>query len=245
MDTMTTVSEILDKLKKDGYTVDFNLSDNCLLCHGNSLQIRPDEFVVDKYYRFEGISDPDDEAVVYAISSIKHDVKGTLVNGYGIYSDELSDEMMRSLTKNIPQTREKDASPQSAIKSNTATPQRPDGSRPLDAPLVEMNLPLLRKQIKGEVAWKNNDRNSITLFKSGTMRIVLIALHAGAELKTHTAAGLISVHVLEGLIAFKTEKQTAELNEGMMLALHAGIPHSVTARKESMFLLTLSTSPGT
>lgn len=47
--------------------------------------------------RFEGISDPADEGVVYASSSTEHDVKGTLVNGYGIYSDSLSDHMMRAL----------------------------------------------------------------------------------------------------------------------------------------------------
>jgi quercetin dioxygenase-like cupin family protein len=239
MDTMTTVSQVLDKLKKDGYTVDFNLRDNCLACHGNNLQIRPNEFVVDRYYRFEGISDPDDEAVVYAISSAKHDLKGTLVNAYGIYSDEVSDEMMRSLTKNLLPNDEKRASP-SAIRSNTATPQRPQGSRPLDAPMIEMNLSLLREQIKQEVAWKNTDRNSLTLFKSDTMRIVLIALHAGAEMKTHTAPGVISVQVIEGAIAFTTEKKTTEMDEGKMLALHAGIPHSVRATKESIFLLTLS-----
>jgi quercetin dioxygenase-like cupin family protein len=241
MDTMTTASQVLDKLKKDGYTVGFNLSDNCLLCHGNSLRIHPDEFVVDKYYRFEGMADRSDEAVVYAISSIKHDLKGTLVNAYGIYSDGLSDEMMRTLTKSVPRTGGNGPEYKSAIRSNEATPQRPAGSRPVDAPLIEMNLPQLRKQIKQEAAWENSDRNSITLCKSDNMRIVLVALHAGAEMKTHTAPGAINVHVIEGLILFTTEKQTVEMDEGKMVALHAGIPHSVTARKESVFLLTLCT----
>ena len=72
------------------------------------------------------------------------------------------------------------------------------------------------------------------------MRIVLIALHAGAEMKTHTAPGIIGVHVLEGVIIFTTEKRTTEMEEGKMVALHAGIPHSVTAKSESIFLLTLS-----
>ena len=54
MNTMATVSEVLAKLKEEGYTVDFNLKENCLVCQGNSLIIRPDEFLVDKHYRFEG-----------------------------------------------------------------------------------------------------------------------------------------------------------------------------------------------
>jgi len=52
---------------------------------------------VDKVYRFEGDSDPADEATVYAISSPKYGIKGTLVNGSGIYTDSLTDEMLRTL----------------------------------------------------------------------------------------------------------------------------------------------------
>lgn len=242
MDTMTTVSEVLNKLKKDGYTVDFNLNDNCLVCHGNSLQINPDEFVVDKHYRFEGISDPGDEAIVYAISSAKHQVKGTLVNGYGISSEEMGDDMVKALKENPNFTANKNHETAIEEKSNEATPQRPKGDRPLDAPMVEMNLTSFREQIKQEQAWQNSDRNAITLFKTDGMRLVLIALHKGAEMKTHTAPGIISVQVLEGQITFRTEQQTAGLGAGQMLTLHAGIPHSVLAREESVFLLTLATT---
>lgn len=42
MDTMTTVSEVIT-----------NVSNNCLKCQGNALQIHPEEFVVDKHYRLE------------------------------------------------------------------------------------------------------------------------------------------------------------------------------------------------
>jgi len=34
---MTTVSEVPARPKQEGYTVDFNLQDNCLACHGNAL----------------------------------------------------------------------------------------------------------------------------------------------------------------------------------------------------------------
>lgn len=97
MATMTTLSEVLNKLKNEGYTVDFNLKENCLVCQGNALEVDPEEFVVDRHFRFEGMTDPGDEAVVYAISSVKHDMKGTLVNGYGIYSDPMSDRMIKAL----------------------------------------------------------------------------------------------------------------------------------------------------
>lgn len=94
---MNTVSQVINKLKVEGYEVDFNLKKNCLECGGNYLKIYPGEFKVDQIYRFEGTSDPGDEAIVYAISSDKHQIKGVLVNGYGIYSDELGEEMLDAL----------------------------------------------------------------------------------------------------------------------------------------------------
>ena len=100
MNTMNTITEVLNKLKKDGYTIDFNLQANCIECEENALKIHPEEFVVDETFRFEGDSNPDDEAIVYAISSTKHKLKGTLVNGYGITSDELTNNMIKALKIN-------------------------------------------------------------------------------------------------------------------------------------------------
>ncbi|WP_018614490.1 cupin domain-containing protein [Segetibacter koreensis] len=125
-------------------------------------------------------------------------------------------------------------------KSNEATPQRPEGDRVLDAALVTMDLNHLMEQVRKESSWKDSDRNSITIFKSDNMRVVLIGLHSGAELKTHTANGIISVQVLEGLIKFTTEQNTVELQKGQMLTLHKKIPHGVVALKETFFLLTMA-----
>jgi len=125
-------------------------------------------------------------------------------------------------------------------KSNEATPQRPEGDRMLNAPLVEMNLNKFIAQIKQETTWADSDRNSMTIFKSDSMRIVLLGLHQNAELKTHIANGIISVQVLEGKITFTAEQQTVSLEKGQMIALQEKIPHSVLALEESFFLLTLA-----
>jgi quercetin dioxygenase-like cupin family protein len=239
MDTMTTISEVLNHLQAEGYTTDFNLNDNCLICHGNSLRIHPDDFVIDKHYRFEGISDPGDEAVIYAISSIKHNEKGTLLNGYGIYSEKDVDDLINSLQESTTLV-EKSKACSIEEKFNEATLQRPEGDRLLNAALVEMDIQHYKEQLKAEGTWKNSDRNAITIFKSDGMRIVLVALHEGAEMKTHTAPGIISVQVIEGQIKFHTERKSIELIEDQMVALHAGIPHSVQAQVESVFLLTVN-----
>ena len=127
-------------------------------------------------------------------------------------------------------------------KFNEATKQRPQGERTLDASLVTIDLNYFIKQIRNEKAWKDSDRNAITVFKTNGMRIVLIALHKNAEMAKHTADGMISVQVLEGHMLFTTTEQSVELGKGEMLALHENVPHSVLAKEETIFLLTLTTT---
>src|SRR6476619_1690394 len=127
-------------------------------------------------------------------------------------------------------------------KFNEATDKRPEGDRVIDAEMVTIDLPAFMEQIKQEAPWKERDRNAITVFKTNGMRLVLIALHAGAEMKTHTADGIISVHVMDGSMNFNADNRSVEVNKGQMLALHKGIPHSVLAIEETVFLLTLTTT---
>ena len=100
MNTMTTLSEVTTLLKERGYNFDLTLKENYLECSGNFFKIFPGDFIVDKHYRFEGPSDPGDEAIVYAISSPKYNLKGVLVNGYGISSESITAAMIKALNEN-------------------------------------------------------------------------------------------------------------------------------------------------
>lgn len=96
-----TLSETINGLKAEGYTFDFNVCQDHIICKQTDSILSPDEFVIDKVYRFEGESNPDDQSVLYAISSSSLNLKGLLVNGYGISSDEEA-EMMISKLKTHP-----------------------------------------------------------------------------------------------------------------------------------------------
>ena len=95
MHNYDTVSEAVNDLKKRGYKLDFNLEPGAVICSGG--RCHPEDFEITEVYRFEGNTDPADEAVVYAIES-KDGLKGVLVNGYGISSDSLSDAMLKKLS---------------------------------------------------------------------------------------------------------------------------------------------------
>ena len=92
-----TLSETISGLKNEGYTIDFNIREDCLVCHEAQVVLAPDEFEIDRVYRFEGATNPDDQSILYAISSKKFNVKGVLVNGYGISSDGATDLLISKL----------------------------------------------------------------------------------------------------------------------------------------------------
>lgn len=89
-----TVSEALEKLRQRGYTIDFNLAENCIACEAG--QFQHNEFDVVDVYRYEGDSDPADEATVYAIES-SSGLKGVLVTGYGASDEDVSPEILKKL----------------------------------------------------------------------------------------------------------------------------------------------------
>lgn len=100
MEHYDTLSQAMDTLRKQGYIEDFKLKQNCLDCRQGQYKIFHDEFEIDKVFRFDVMTDPGDQSILYAISSDRYKLKGILVNAYGIYSDPLTDEMIEKLRHN-------------------------------------------------------------------------------------------------------------------------------------------------
>jgi hypothetical protein len=89
-----TLSQAISGLRNRGYTTDFNLAENCLICNGTRFDV--DDFEIVETYRFEGASNPDDSSILYAIESNKGE-KGLLVSAYGMYAEGMSAEMAKKL----------------------------------------------------------------------------------------------------------------------------------------------------
>ena len=92
-----TLSQAIANLQNQGYTEDLNLKQNCLECRRLGYEMMASDFDVDKIFRFEGDSNPDDMSILYAISSEKYNLKGLLVDAYGTYADPLTTEMIEKL----------------------------------------------------------------------------------------------------------------------------------------------------
>lgn len=92
-----TLTAAVADLENRGYEYDFNLAQDCLECKALDLQLMPEEFEIDEFYRFEGMTDPADSAVIYAISSPVGNLKGVLIDAYGVYAENISPELLDKL----------------------------------------------------------------------------------------------------------------------------------------------------
>jgi hypothetical protein len=92
---MTPEMKCLENVQEKGFIEQFQITSTGLCCVNNEKMYQPDEIAVVNFYRFEGITDPDDMSIIYAIeTSDGH--KGTLVDAYGVYAtDEIGEFMNR------------------------------------------------------------------------------------------------------------------------------------------------------
>jgi quercetin dioxygenase-like cupin family protein len=78
-----------------------------------------------------------------------------------------------------------------------------------------------------------------TLVKDGPLRVTLVGLHAGHELREHRSAGPITIQVLEGAIVVNVAGKACPLPQHGLLAIDGGVPHSVHSEAGGLFLLTV------
>lgn len=96
MQSYDTLSQAIEDLKRQGYTVDFNLLPDGIEAKALERQFGPQDFEVLQVHRFEGMSSEDDNSVLYVLET-GDDQKGLLVDAYGTYSEALSQGMIEKM----------------------------------------------------------------------------------------------------------------------------------------------------
>ena len=93
---MTELEKCLNKLEGEGYTDQYRVEKGKLFDLTNSKKYKAKDVKAVNFYRFEGISNPDDMSILYAIET-SDGRKGTLVDAYGFYSDDETGEFMNQI----------------------------------------------------------------------------------------------------------------------------------------------------
>jgi len=101
MKNYESLVDALRDLKTRGYTQYFEMEYFTIYCGLLDIRLTPEEFTVDETYRFEDDSTPDDSSVLYVISSRDGKVKGTLVDAYGVYAENMSFDMAMKLENHV------------------------------------------------------------------------------------------------------------------------------------------------
>lgn len=93
---MTDLEKCMNKLEEKGFTDQYRVENGLLHCLTNEQTYRAEDVVAINFYRFEGISNPDDMSILYAIET-SDGRKGTLTDAYGLYADQQIGEFMQNV----------------------------------------------------------------------------------------------------------------------------------------------------
>jgi len=91
-----TLAGTMDELARRGFTEHFQVVDRSLRALGKGESFPADRVMVAEYYRFEGVSDPDDMAILYGIET-RSGLRGTLTDAFGFYADPLVSDFMKDV----------------------------------------------------------------------------------------------------------------------------------------------------
>lgn len=94
-ETPATVLDAVRELEATGYTAQFSVGADGIKCSACGREHMADSADVERVYRFEGPSDPDEEAVVYGLQCPVCGARGTLVSAFGPGADpEIADRLV-------------------------------------------------------------------------------------------------------------------------------------------------------
>lgn len=94
-----TVSDVLSRLHKEGYTADFRANNGRFTSMPGEIDMDPDQVIVDKIYRFEGETNLEDEEIIFALSCPQHNIKGTYLVAFGAKMDPLDADIVQRLKR--------------------------------------------------------------------------------------------------------------------------------------------------
>ena len=88
MDAPDTVTDAVQLLQAEGYTSDLTIDDAEVQCHACGARHGAVQLLIRRTFRFEGPTDPADEAVVLGVECPVCGAKGIIVSAYGPDVDE-------------------------------------------------------------------------------------------------------------------------------------------------------------
>ena len=93
---MQTLSEATNKAVAKGFTENFKVVGKGMTTETEEKFYAPEDVKIENFFRFEGYSDPMDNAILYLIQT-NDNVKGMLIDAYGAYADAKLSKFVRDV----------------------------------------------------------------------------------------------------------------------------------------------------
>lgn len=91
-----TLSDVMDELTGRGFREHFTVVDGRLRAVQSGKVFPADQVTIAEYHRFEGVSDPDDMAILYGLET-RSGLRGTLTDAFGVYADPVVGAFMKDV----------------------------------------------------------------------------------------------------------------------------------------------------
>jgi hypothetical protein len=91
----------VEGLARRGFAEGFRVVDGGLQTIGTGVRLGPRDLLIREFHRFEGVSDPDDMAIVYAVEG-PNGIRGTVADAFGAYADPALGEVMSQVPVRPP-----------------------------------------------------------------------------------------------------------------------------------------------
>ena len=116
---------------------------------------------------------------------------------------------------------------------------------------VAFDLADIAREMRGESEYEHGHGHAArTIVRAHDLRVVLIAIRAGAHIAEHVAQGTVAIQLVSGRVRLRLprlarqhEDRHEELVPGHLLAMEGGLVHSVDALEDSVLLVTVGWKP--
>lgn len=92
----STLAEASTELKNRGFNANLKVNENEKLVDSNGNQFNPTEVTLVEFHRFEGMSDPADSTIIYAVETESGE-KGTVIDSFGADASEVTSDFMKQV----------------------------------------------------------------------------------------------------------------------------------------------------
>ncbi|MCA1757257.1 MAG: hypothetical protein LC649_07360 [Bacteroidales bacterium] len=109
----------------------------------------------------------------------------------------------------------------------------------IDTSLISINLSDIMENLRSCLPFSKTSILAVPLLNEPDKKIIISAAHENSDIEFPPTANSVSLQVIEGVLVFRTRKESVTLNPGMILTVSEKKKFRIKAMENALFLVTL------